>query len=27
MDEEVGDSQLSFNVVDSLWVTHHRLPT
>ena len=24
--EQVGDGQLSFNVVDSLWVTHHRLP-
>jgi len=24
--EQVSDGQLSFNVVDSLWVTHHRLP-
>ena len=24
--EQVGDGQLSFNVVDSLWATHHRLP-
>ena len=24
--EQVGDGQLSFNVVDSLWVTHHTLP-
>jgi hypothetical protein len=24
--EQVGDGQLSFNVVDSLWVTHRRLP-
>ena len=24
--EQVGDGQLSFNVVDSLWVTRHRLP-
>ena len=24
--EQVGDGQLSFNVVDSLWVTHCRLP-
>ena len=24
--EQVGDGQLSLNVVDSLWVTHHRLP-
>jgi hypothetical protein len=24
--EQVGDGQLSFNVVDSLMVTHHRLP-
>ena len=24
--EQVGDGQLSFNVVYSLWVTHHRLP-
>jgi len=24
--EQFGDGQLSFNVVDSLWVTHHRLP-
>jgi hypothetical protein len=23
--EQVGDGQLSFNVVDSLWVTHHKL--
>ena len=24
--EQVGDGQLLFNVVDSLFVTHHRLP-
>jgi hypothetical protein len=24
--EQAGDGQLSFTVVDSLWVTHHRLP-
>ena len=24
--EQVGDGQFSYNVVDSLWVTHHRLP-
>ena len=24
--EQFGDGQLSFNVVDSLGVTHHRLP-
>ena len=24
--EQFGDGQLSFSVVDSLWVTHHRLP-
>ena len=24
--EQVGGGQLSFNVVDSLWVTHYRLP-
>ena len=24
--EQFGDGKFSFNVVDSLWVTHHRLP-
>jgi len=24
--KQFGDGQISFNVVDSLWVTHHRLP-
>jgi len=27
MGEQAGDSQPLFSVVDSLWVTHHRLPT
>ena len=24
--EQVGDGQFSFKVVDSFWVTHHKLP-